>query len=147
MPRPTAVTGQAKWRLFAHVIVLVSLAGGFLAGRMYERRYWLIAGPAKRETWKAKEGPPVQRLRHAENAIRMDPEYLPAYYFAARALEEDESNERLQAARTMSMAYEGLRRSGAVSLIDLLSYLEKDAGHETEARLLRETAHLIDPDY
>ncbi|MEN6549192.1 MAG: hypothetical protein ABFE07_24370 [Armatimonadia bacterium] len=87
-----------------------------------------------------------ERLRRADAALRLDPEYLPAYYWKARAIFEEYPDLNAEAhQQAIAILVEGLNRSSAVDAITLLADEEADLGRNEVAALLRQTAHHLQP--
>lgn len=129
--------------MLTRVALLVALwastiAGAFVAGRAVERHAWSIAPPAERQSWRAKEGTMQDRVREADAAIALDPNYLGGYYWKARAYFEDaRPREAVQALG------EGLRASGAAQSLALMSAAKRDAGMPDEAEVLGRCCRLL----
>lgn len=112
--------------------VAAALIAGFLVGRAYERRYWSIASPAKRAMWRAKEGSFSERIRAANAAIERDPEYLWAYYYKARAFMEGTDHSPADLQREIAVLDEGLERSGANDVLELLAQARAELAHHPQ---------------
>lgn len=123
MPADCAPTRANSVAAGLVILLLLALAFGFLLGRSYERHFLTVASPAKRELWRAREGSAELRLWHAQRAIALDPEYLPAYNWKARAAVENGGGRR-EAERVLD---EGLDRSGAYEALRLREQLRRTA--------------------